>query len=625
MTFLASPFRAPAWKPLALASAISAIFVSPVHAQTDDVKSLPPVVVTASRIEQSQAEAIPHTTVITAEDIRNSQATDVPSLLKTQAGAEISQNGGAGSVTSLFMRGANSNQSLILIDGVPIRDATELGTVVALQNIHPDQIERIEIVRGNVSAIYGSGAVGGVIQIFTKQGTGEPKANLSGEVGSRGTTKVSGGFSGKSGDTRYMISATRFRTDGFSSMNTKQYPKENPDKDGDRNISAAGALSHEWSKGNEFGIRFYANDSKYNYDGGGFSMSPTSIYSGNSKQQTTSAFSKNRFSSHWLSTLTVSHTETEREAFSLNGSINEYGFKSNSNLMQWNNEVMISPNWIMTAGLDAAREYGRGWDTYSSPTFSESRLTSSMYAGMNGKFDAHSVQVNLRRDHVGGVDNDTTGYLGYGYALAPAWKLIASTSTAFLAPNLYQLYDPYSGNADLKAERARSSEAGVQYAEGGLLTRATMFQSHTRDQIDYDFGTNKYRNIDRSSNHGMELSASGRLGTIDMRSSLTLQSPKDETTGEALSKRAKTLASVAASKPFGAWRIGGDVQYVGYRPEGTHELPSYVLANLNTRYKVNKEVSVYGRIENLFDREYQTAYGYNQAGRGFFTGIEWRQ
>jgi len=284
MTFPVLNFRAPAWKPLVLVSALSAIFVSPSYAQTDDIKTLAPVVVTAARIEQPQTEALPHTTVITKEMIRDRQATDVVSLLRTEAGIEIAQSGGAGTLTSLFMRGTNSNQSLILIDGVPVRDpSTPGGTAMALEHLLPEQIDRIEIVRGNVSAIYGSGAMGGVIQIFTKRGEGPPTVTLSAEAGSRDTSKFSGTVSGQSGETRYMLSATRFSTDGFSAMNTTQYPFENPDKDGDRNVSLAAALSHEWSKGNEFGVRMYAFNAKYNTDGSGWGTQ-TQVDTGQSRQ-----------------------------------------------------------------------------------------------------------------------------------------------------------------------------------------------------------------------------------------------------------------------------------------------------------------------------------------------------
>jgi vitamin B12 transporter len=224
-----------------------------------------------------------------------------------------------------------------------------------------------------------------------------------------------------------------------------------------------------------------------------------------------------------------------------------------------------------------------------------------------------------------------TWYLGYGYALTPAWKLIASTSTAFLAPTMYQLYDADNGNASLKAERARSKELGIQYATGHTLVRATLFESHTRDQIDWQSTgvpfpwSGQYFNVNRASNSGLEVSIGSRIADVDMRVSLTLQNPTDDTTGQALLRRAKTHASLALSKSFAAWRVGGDVQFVGRRMDTTGELPSYVLANLNVRYKVNKEVSLYGRIENLFNRDYQTVYGYNQPPRGAFAGIEWRQ
>jgi len=238
------------------------------------------------------------------------------------------------------------------------------------------------------------------------------------------------------------------------------------------------------------------------------------------------------------------------------------------------------------------------------------------------------LQINLRHDRVGGSGSDTTGYLGYGYAVTSAWKLIASTSTAFLAPSLYQIYDPKYGNSGLKAERAQSGEFGAQYAAGSTLVRAVLFESRTHDQIDSDPMTWQFVNISKARNRGMELSASSRIADMDVRASLTLQNPVDDTTGEVLSRRAKTLASMALSKSFGAWRVGGDVQYVGRRDNNAYdtiELSSYVLANMNVRYQLRKDVSLYGRIENLFDREYQTAYGYNQAPRGVFAGIEWRQ
>lgn len=621
-----------ALKPLAIAIAVTAAFSSSAFAQTSQDKMLERVVVTASRIEQPQSDALPHTTVITSEEIRNSQAVDLPTLLRHEAGIELVQNGGPGEQASLFMRGATPNQTLILIDGIPVR-RQDFSGAAALEHILPEQIDHIEIVRGNVSAIYGSGAVGGVIQIFTKRGTGQPAGNLTAEAGSRGTFKLTGGASGQANDTRYALSLTRFKTDGFSANNTTQYPNENPDKDGDRNTSIAGSVSHEWSKGQEFGARIYANDGKFSYDGGGFG-GPTDINEGQSRQRTLTLFSKNRVMQQWMSTVTVSQTETRNRDTSVTTFGNaESRFNSDTTLLQWVNEVSLSSIWTLIAGLDAAREKADSFADFGFGATQEahSRSASSVYAGVNGRIDAHQLQVNIRHDQVGGSGSEATGYLGYGFSLTQTVKLIASASTAFHAPTLVQLFDPSFGNPDLKAERSRSYEVGAQYAAGGALLRATVFDTHTRDQFGFDAAF-KTVNINKARNQGLELSATTRVTDIDLRASLTLQNPKDDTTGQRLVRRARTLGSLSLAKSFGAWRVGSDIQYTSSRsdkdfttvPATAKELSSYWLANINARYQIAKDVSLFGRVENVFDRAYQTAYGYNQPPRGVFVGVNWQ-
>ncbi|MFT5643493.1 MAG: vitamin B12 transporter [Janthinobacterium sp.] len=641
MISLTSRGQIPTWKPLAVVAALSACFMTPAMAQTNDDNPLSQVVVTASRIAQLQTDALPHTTVITSEDIRNSQAADLPSLLRAEAGLEFSQNGGPGSTTALFMRGAAPNQTLILIDGVPVRRQDYSGSA-ALEHILADQIDRIEIVRGNVSAIYGSGAIGGVIQIFTKRGAGEPAFNVSAEAGSRGTFNLNGAVSGQVGDTRYALSLTRFKTDGISSNNTQQYPNENPDKDGAKNTSLAASVTQEWTKGHEFGARIYANDGKVSYDGGG-SGAPADINEAHSKQQSLALFSKDRLTPDWLSTVTVSRTETRNQNIYVPASgQSDSRFNSDSTLLQWNNELTLSQQWTLAAGIDAAKENADvfsfssidyGYGAAGSSTNQYSRSTSSVYTGLNGKIEAHQLQLNLRHDQVGGAGSDTTGYLGYGFAVTPAFKLLASASTAFHAPTLIQVFDPMYGNRDLKAERARTYELGAQYAAGATLLRVTAFDSSTRDQFGYDSETYKTINIDKATNQGLELSATSRMLDTDVRASMTLQNPKDDSTGQHLIRRARTLAALALAKKYGALRIGTDVQYTGSRgdkdfsayPATDKDLASYVLLNLNLRYQLNKNVSLFGRIDNVLNRDYQSAYGYNQPPRGVFAGLSWQQ
>jgi vitamin B12 transporter len=625
--------------PLALASALSTLTIAPAAAQSGNEKSLAPVVVTASRVAQPQTDALPHTTVITAEDIRNNPAFDLPSLLRREAGIQVTQNGGPGQTSSLFMRGAPASQTLIMIDGVPVR-RQGFSAQPALEHILPEQIDRIEIVRGNVSAIYGSGAIGGVVQIFTKQGSGKPSVSLSAEAGSRGTRSVTGGVSGQSGNTRYSLSASRFRTDGFSANNVAQLPTENPDKDGYRNNSIAGSVSNEFAKGHEVGVRLYANDGKFDFDGGGFG-GPTDTGGGTSKQQSFAVFSKNRFAPNWLSTVTLSQTQTRNDNtyLSVFGTFRD---KGDTRLLQWANEVGLSSNWTLVAGVDAGKEELDAFsnDGFSAPKNSSfDRSTSSVYAGLNGKLDAHQFQANVRRDRIGGAGSDSTGYLGYGFALTPSVKLIANASTAFNAPTLTQFFDPVSGNPNLKAEKSRSYEVGAQYAAGATLLRATLFKTRTKNQFGFD-PANCFRgaypascptfNIAKGSNEGLELSAGSQLAGVDLRASLTLQDPKDDTTNKRLIRRAKTMGSLSMSKAFGALRVGTDLQYTGSRPDVNFatgadvEQGSYWLAGLNARYDISKSVSVFGRVENLFDRDYQTSYGYNHPPRGVFVGVNWQ-
>ncbi len=261
-------------------------------------------VVTANRSEQLLIDALPHTTVLGRDVIERSQAVDLPSLLASEAGFQFTQNGGRGTAASLFLRGSASLQVLVLIDGVPLTKQDSTGSV-SLEHIMLDQVERVEIVRGNVSAIYGSGAVGGVIQVFMRKGNGTPKAFAAIEVGSYGSSRASAGLSGQTGGTNFLIGIGRTVTSGFSAMNTSQYPNENPDADGYRNSDFNLGLTQTLAPGHTLGLRAQGSDGQFDTDGGGFGT-PTAIYKGASKLNTWSVYSHNQMTSDWLSQLTLS-------------------------------------------------------------------------------------------------------------------------------------------------------------------------------------------------------------------------------------------------------------------------------------------------------------------------------
>ena len=602
--------------------------VTSVSALSEVSQALPQVVVTASRNEQAHEDALPHTSILTRDDIRNSSSIDLPSLLQREAGIQVVQSGGLGQDTSLFLRGSTAKQVLILLDGVPLRREA-WSAAPALEHILPAQIERIEIIRGNVSAIYGSGAVGGVIQIFTQKPDNGSRQSFFVETGAQGMTTVTGSVSGQFNTTRYSLSATGVSSDGISARNTAQYPTENADRDGYRNNSVSGLFAQEWRTGQELGLRLYANSGRYDFDGLGSGIS-TDIGKGKSTQETLAVFSKNKISPSWDSTFTISQNRTRNDSKydSTDPSVYVYYIRDagQNQLAQWANQIRLSDTTILNVGAESGRDTLDSTDLLASSTASYARNRSSVYSGINSTLDRHQFQFNLRRDAIDQAGSEVTDYAGYAYTLTSGLKFIASSSSAFNAPTLIQQFDPTYGNSTLRAERARSREFGIQQKIGNGLIRLTAFRTTTRDQFSYDPTTYVTVNIDRARNEGIEMSGYGEWAGTNFRVSLTLQDPVNLSTGETLSRNAKTLASLSASRKYGLWNVGGDVSYTGSRTdtESSQQLSAYWLINMTARYEVTRQWSVHARLINLLNENYQTAYGYNQLPRSVFVGMSWQ-
>lgn len=599
------------------------------YAQTDAHGSLGEVVVTASRNPQLLSATSAHTTVISRSDIENSQAVDVVTLLQREAGLQGTQNGGTGSTSTLFLRGLPSLNTLVLIDGVP-QTKQDASGAVSLEHIMLDNVERIEIVRGNVSAIYGSGAIGGVIQIFTRTSGQGSSASLGLEIGPRNTAKGVANVGISAGDTYLSAGMSRLTTDGFSAINTQQYSFANPDADGYQNTSSHLSLSHKLSENHRIGLQMAQSsgdttvDSNYN----GSLPADTHFYTARMRQA--SVFSDDTFGT-WRSRLTLSQ-QSEHDTFVEYGSfVADYGYTTRTQMLSWVNTLPIGENWLGTAGVEEQQQHVETTanDGFT-PPYDTNRLADAVFVGMEGCFGPLSVQLNLRNDKIGEARKDT-GYLGLGYSLTDALKLTASTSTAFSAPPLGYLYDPFAGNPLLKPELANSHEVGLQYAQGAHLLRATYFDTSVQDQLVYDFTTFTFANVNRARNTGLELSYRGALGTTELRASLTQQNPMDETTGQPLARRAKSMASVGASQPFGAWRAGGDVRYVGDRndistatsPGSAVVLGAYSVLDLTVAYRYSAQLQLTARLDNALDEKYQTVYGYNQQPRSLYAGLTW--
>ena len=596
-----------------------AVFCSPLLAQT----SKPEIVVTASRTEQILTDVLPHTTVLGRDAIEQSQVMDLPSLLSREAGFQFTQTGGRGGQSTAFLRGAASLQVLVLVDGVPMTKQDTTGAV-SLEHIMLDQVDRIEIVRGNVSAIHGSGAVGGVIQVFTRQGAGDPTVFATVEQGSLGTSRRQMGTQGSVGQLGYSVSVSRLDTRGINAANIAQTTNANPDLDGYTNENRTLALSYKLNADHQLGLRSTQFNGRFDYDVPGSFSSPQDVHKGGAKIDSNSFFWSGRLNPIWSARLSYTDAKERNTTQTLGSFPFATEAETRSQITSWSNKFDLD-SWVLSWGADHQSQ-GIDMSTDGVSGLSRQRSASALYGGAVFNRNAHGLQLNARRDHVQGMSHKDSFYLGYGFNLNRQWKLIASHSTAFNVPPLGYLYDPYSGNPNLRPETAETQEFGLQWAAGPHRLRTTWFDTRTSDLLLYDFNTWQFGNVSRVKNQGLETSYSGRFHMTDLRASLSLQDPINETTGLQLVRRAKTLASVSVSQSLGLWTLGGSVRYTGSRPDvaGVPELPSNVLVDLTARYVLSRDWTAFGRIENVTDARYQTAFGYNQLPRTFTIGLSWK-
>jgi vitamin B12 transporter len=584
-------------------------------ARADDVVSDPSrprgvVVVTAAGLEEPIEDTVQHTTVIDAEAIRRSHAPDTVTLLRDQAGLEAVQPGGAGRQTSLFMRGTNSNQTLVLIDGVRASSTTSGAT--AIDQIPLSAIDRIEIVRGNVSALYGSDAVGGVIQIFTRDGSGHaPGLSASVGAGSYDTLRTSFDYGGTTQDgLRFNVGVGSYDTHGFSSIRSQYIPTpgatrlQDLDKDAYHQRSATFSLSKEWAPGHTVGANGLYSDAKVFYDGTYADESLPRI-------STLSAHSDDAIAAWWKSRVAVSRG-TDTLPSLLDGQQVGYA-RTVDDQVSWHNQFDLGAAGRVTAGLENLSQRLDSDTAY----VATSRRVNSALLGWLGRFGAHTLQVDARADSYSDFGHHDSTLAGYGYDLSDRWHASASVSTAFRAPTFIDLYDPYFGNPAVRPETARSAEIALQYRSGEHTVRLAGFRNRVHDLIEYVAPSFRAVNVDQASIDGAELTWTARWNDTRVSAALTLQDPRDTTTGERLLRRAGQFGSVEASQRFGAWRVGLQALASGSR-EDLHvtqytpvRLGGYTVVNAVADYRVDARQSVAVRIDNLLNKDFEVAHGYN--------------
>ena len=581
-------------------------------------------IVTPTRMTQALDKSIADTSVLNEQDIRDSGAPDVPTLLHSLAGVEVSQSGGLGNMSSTFMRGTNSSHVLVLLDGVRINSATA-GTT-ALEHIMLDSIERIEVVRGNVSSLYGSEAIGGVIQLFTKRGRGAPAFNASAGLGSHGTQRLAAGFSGSLETTSFSLNAGNVKTDGVSAINTGIAPTANPDKDGYDNTTLNAQVMHAINADHQLSVSLFSTRGNSQYDNA-FDLATTDSNNTRVALEKLSLTSDDQLNAIWHSKLNWARGTDDSRDY-LNGAENGR-IKTINNQFTWQNELQITE----TGRVNLAAEHlvqSVDSDTLYTQT---SRNVNSLLGGYVGEFGAQQVQFNLRQDRYSDFGTANTGLLGYGLSFADNWRATASISNAFKAPTFNDMYGPASwgSNPNLQPEQANNREIGLRYASGGHHADLVYFDNRIHDLINYPAPLYVAQNIDRARIDGMELSYTGEFGDTYLKANATLQNPRDTATGQVLLRRAKQYGNFAVTQHAGAWEAGGELQYSGARQDGDIytfspvTLPGYQLLNLNGRYRMDKNISISARIDNLFNRDYMLVHGYNTLGRTLFVGLNYQQ
>ncbi len=604
-------------KQYVLAAALAAAF-SPAAVAAADT-NLDPIVVTATRQAMRVSDLMADVTVIDREMIEQAGQTSIEQLLSQQPGIQYTANGGPGANSGIFIRGAAPKQSIVLIDGQRFGSATTGDATFS--RIPLSQIERIEILRGPASSLYGADAVGGVIQIFTKKGQGAPRLNASTGYGSHGTTDSSVGFSGSNALVSYSLQAGHYATDGVSAIHNPRAASYNPDRDGYRNSSLAGNLAIRPVDGHEIGANFLLSDGTSRYDSGPSTPGQKKDIKNHQDVSNQSLWSRNRLTKNWTSTLRVGRS-TDKSTQARDG-VDTGTIETTQDQYVWQHDLKLSSGSALLAA-EYLRQSVSGTTDYAV----DERTIRSLLAGWTVGVDDHQLQFNLRRDDNSQFGGKSTGSATYGYQMSTAWRAHLSYGTAFRAPTFNELYFPntfgalFAGNPNLKPEKSRNAETGLIWESGQRRFSAIYFHNKVSDMI---VGW-PLKNVSKATLEGVSLGYSGHAGAWSGGVSVDLQRPRDDDTDKHLARRADRQMFSHLSRTFGDWRLGGEWQLVGQRYDDAAnrvKLGGYGLVNLFAEYRLQKDWVFFARGNNIFDKYYETVNNYGVPGANAFFGIRY--
>lgn len=560
------------------------------------------IIVTATRTEIALHDAIVPVTVITREDIELSLATDLAELLRFQAGIDIGRNGGPGQATSIFLRGAESNHTLVLIDGVRMNPGTLGGA--AIQHISPAMIERVEIVKGARSALFGTDAIGGVINIITRRADDAffETSLGAGSFESR-SGYASGGNQGENGE--FGVALDWQDTAGHA-------PRTDSDIErGYDNLSINLYAARRYAN-NELSIRHWQTDGNVEYLD--FFLTPVDQ---DFKNSTTALELNTKIGAHGASKLIVSFMQDDISQSQVEDFVN-----SDRINLDWQYSHAFS-NHTMTGGLFAVDEdattlsFGAGFD--------ENTSVRAAFLQDQWSVDRHRTFVALRLTDHETFGNHTTWNAEYAFEINDDWQLNAGLGHAFRAPDATDRFG-FGGNPNLSPELADQKQFGVRYAPNtGHSLDLEFYRSDIDDLIEFNLQTFVLENIAKAEIRGVELGYEYRGDQFLIRTELTKQSADNAITGGRLLRRSEENATLSYTQDIGAHRLGFSLVASGDREDfGGVKLDGYVLANLSGQFRLNNAWMLHARIENLLDTNYQTAANFRMQERGGFVELKYR-
>lgn len=586
-----------------------------VAAQTSAGVQTQEVIVTANRLAQPLGETLAASTVFTLEDIEASQAVSLFDLLAGAPGIQMARTGGQGTQTSLFLRGTNSDHTLILVDGVKVNTASE--GFARLENIPLAQIERIEVVRGPQSSLYGADAIGGVIQIFTKQAARTDASaglngNLSAAAGTESTYNGSGGFNLRGNNTSLALNVSHHQTDGIRPIHT---PTPSARRSAYDNDAASLSIAHEFGNGAALRGAWNLTDSQLEYDGG----------INNGESRTAHLGLRLPVTDSWQSDVQVSRFSDE--------SIDDSTFASRSrterDAINWQNHVQLGDSNALVLGADFESE-DLQYQTSGATQTDTTRDNSAAFAVLDTQFAigtrAVDTTLSLRYDDNEQFGGETTGKAAIGTGIGDSMQLWTSYSTAFKAPSLVELYVDFPGffffgNPDLQPETSRNLEIGLDGNHGAASWSVNAFRNEIKNLITTDASFTSLTNVDRATINGVELAVQGSWLGWNANAALTLLDHENSDTGAELLRRPNEILSAGISRQFQqldvglSWLLRGKQKDVDPVTYGTSTVAGNAVFDLTLAYQLIDDLSLQLKIGNLFDKDYQVVDGYNTYGR----------